>query len=274
MGNEKKILPLIYSRGERKNGNWGDIVSGVIGTWLSGLPVERVYYGAEDLRELYTATGSILQWIKAENVHVWGIGFIGDNLSLSIKITKVHGVRGPLTRANLLKLGVDCPEVYGDPALLLPLLYKPDIKKKYKLGIVPHYADFKDPVLDNFREQDDILVIDITKRGGGDYTRFLNEILSCDKIVSTSLHGLIAADAYGVPAVWGKISDKIVGDGFKFQDYQQSVGRGSLGPLILSEDVSRRDIFSSFKPYKVKIDLNKLLEACPYNYEGITVSGH
>lgn len=50
----------------------------------------------------------------------------------------------------------------------------------------------------------------------------INKLLSCDRILSTSLHGLIAAHAYGIPALW--IKDGYINtDGFKFKDYFSSV---------------------------------------------------
>ena len=59
------------------------------------------------------------------------------------KTKKIHAVRGPLTKAKLDSEGIACPEVFGDLALLMPEIYDPSFKKKYKVGILPHYVDKK-----------------------------------------------------------------------------------------------------------------------------------
>ena len=57
---------------------------------------------------------------------IWGSGMHDvEDRPVSCRNVRIHSVRGPLSRARWLELGVACPEVYGDPALLMPLLYPP-----------------------------------------------------------------------------------------------------------------------------------------------------
>ena len=53
---------------------------------------------------------------------------------------------------------------------------------------------------------------------------FVDEILMCKHVISSSLHGLIIAHVYLVPAMAIKISDNVEGGDFKFSDYYRSLG--------------------------------------------------
>ena len=78
--------------------------------------------------------------------------------------------------------GLACPEIYGDPALLLPEVYpNPGIEKKYKLGIIPHFKDKNDAYLkDHFSNHQDIKIIDIQNK---DPLKVVDEMLSCEKML-------------------------------------------------------------------------------------------
>lgn len=201
--------------------------------------------------------GSILQWAD-RNTIVWGPGFISAKSGIRRQPKKICAVRGPLSRNRLLKMGFSCPDVYGDPALLYPRFYRPSTKKLYKLGIVAHYIDRHSPLMKNLKAKG---VLDIHVKS--DVDKIVGQICSCERIASSSLHGLVVADAYGIPSTWIKITNKVLGLGFKFRDYFASVGRTETEPLVISPGVGISDILNSFNPYEIKIDLEKLWECCP-----------
>ncbi|MGB5417697.1 polysaccharide pyruvyl transferase family protein [Algibacter sp.] len=165
---------------------------------------------------IYVTIGSILSNVNHKCI-VWGSGIV--SIEYPIEKAKFLAVRGPQTRKHLLNQGYNVPEIYGDPALLLPKYYHPKVEKEYAIGIIPHYSDFK-KVKDFYKNEDGILLIDLMTNNVEATT---NEFLKCEKIVSSSLHGVIVAHAYGIPAVWQKFSDNVFGDDIKYQDYFESV---------------------------------------------------
>ena len=70
----------------------------------------------------------------------------------------------------------------------------------------------------------------------------------------------IIGDAYGIPSYWIKLSDDVLGNGFKFKDYFESVNRLDNEPLNWKGKLKGLKL----KPYQIDIDLDKLLNACPY----------
>jgi pyruvyltransferase len=241
--------------------NFGDILNPVITKAFSSKPIKRISSRQFGQYEHYFVIGSILQRCT-ENTIVWGSGFISDDVSCRQAPKRIHAVRGPLTRAKLVAQGIECPEVYGDPALLLPAIYIPKVPdKKFKLGIVPHYKDKYCTWL-NKNQQAEIKIIDVQNK---DPLKVVDEIISCEKIISSSLHGLIVADAYGIPAIWTKFSEKVLGDGFKFRDYFSSVGRNDKSPLEINETTSIEMILNNFYTYKIEFDSEKLIRNCPFS---------
>jgi pyruvyltransferase len=251
--------------------NWGDAVNPVLIQHFSGKKPFRItkYWINLKNEPIYAVVGSILDYPlltskMLKNTIIWGSGFVADSGRLQGVPKKICAVRGPLTRNNIIKTGIKCPEIYGDPALLYSKLYKPNIAKKYKLGIIPHYTDKENNLLKNFKKVPEIKLIDIA----GPINSVVDEICSCKYIASSSLHGIIVADSYNVPSLWIKFSDNVWGEGFKFRDYFGSVRRLEPEPLVITEGIMVDDIYNTFYNYKIDIDLNELLEVCPfYNCE-------
>ena len=160
--------------------------------------------------------GSIISRSQKRTL-VWGSGIIKkDDL---INGGNFLAVRGPKTAQRIKDLGYASTEVYGDPALLLPILYNPKIEKKYTIGIIPHFFHYEE-LVNVYPEKDKtVLFINLLTNNVEDV---INQILSCEKIISTSLHGLIVAHAYQIPAIWWKYG-KLNGDDIKFYDYLESL---------------------------------------------------
>lgn len=158
--------------------------------------------------------GSILDQCHTDCT-VWGAGFQNEN-EICEK-GKIVAVRGYETVKRLKDIGFLIPDniAIGDPAILLPLLYLPKVEKRYKLGIVMHVND-KDYIQEHFSMYH---LIDVET---DDVTGFMDDLCSCEYILTTSLHGLILAHSYGIPALWMR-KNWIGSDGFKFRDYFSSV---------------------------------------------------
>jgi pyruvyltransferase len=208
----------------------------------------------------YVTCGSIVRNAN-RCATVWGSGIIISEDGVSSG-TKFCSVRGPLTRNRILDVGYHCPEIYGDPALLLPKFYKPKYRKPCGIGIVPHFVDqsLVDGLMGN-KIMDRFKIINIC----APIESVIDEIVGCECVLSSSLHGIVFSDAYGIPSVWIKMTDKLAGDGIKFRDYGLSVGRTMDSPLDLSESINESilDIARNTKPI-VPFDTQPMLEACPF----------
>jgi pyruvyltransferase len=220
----KKVIHLFWWSEPRLMGknyeNYGDLLSKYLVEKISGKEVKWIqpkkipWYKFN--RSNLLAVGSIIHHANKRSV-VWGSGIIDHKQNIAK--AEFRAVRGPLTRKYLVKLGYACPEIYGDPALLLPIIFYPEIKKKYSYGIVPHYHDYK-VVVEQYKNKPKIKVIDLMTL---DVENVTTQILECEKIISSSLHGLIVSHAYGIPALLVQFSNKLFGDGVKFRDYLESV---------------------------------------------------
>jgi len=255
--NERVILP-------NNTLNWGDLVPYKIidGLFECGLN-EGDVFNVKNAGKRYPvlSTGSIMHFTNKDCI-VWGSGCI-DEGRVGESPKKVYAVRGPLTRNELLKRNIECPEVYGDPALLYPKIYNPKIEKKYKWGIIPHYIEYESlhdiKTIKNL-EQKGFKVIDICSGS----KNFINELLEVENVISSSLHGLIVADAYGIPNARIRISNKLIGGDFKFKDYYLSVNREIDLGLQLSKDTTLEEIENLHYNKKINIDLDLLLNSSPW----------
>ncbi|HLV26624.1 MAG TPA: polysaccharide pyruvyl transferase family protein [Gemmatimonadales bacterium] len=241
--------------------NWGDIVNPVLVEHLSGrtvLQASRVFNVRR--RTIYTVIGSILDGLAQSPVEVWGSGFKVESSRFRVRPRRIHAMRGPLSAAIARSQGLSVPDVFGDPALLFPLLYTPEKKVEYQLGIIPHYADRNSPYVARLGALPGVHVIDILSG----ITAVPDEIARCAAIASSSLHGMILADSYGIPSTWLEFSSNVEGSGFKFRDYLAGVGRREATPLLVTEATSLAEIVDRLGNDPARPQLNELLRSCPF----------
>lgn len=194
------------------------------GDALNPLLLEKVFKLKVEWSGLSTArlvgAGSCLQWVakavkeKPHEMLIWGTGYIFDQEpyvdSSQVKHLAVRGVKsrmyGRLRDDTLM----------GDPGLLAPLFFEKPIHKKYRVGIVPHLWNICDKELDDIKsDHPEVKIIDVRE----DALKVIMQIAECDFIFSSSLHGLVIADSFGIPNQWVTFKEIPFGGSWKFLDY-------------------------------------------------------
>jgi pyruvyltransferase len=223
------MIPIYYY--EDGNHNVGDLLP------LTILPalfpqLTAVTSDPEHLAPKLVSVGSVLQYAVQPGDVVWGTGLIAqpDTPRIDPATVTTLALRGPRARMLYSPATPFLPDqrpVYGDPGLLISLTTPPyDTTRRRYTAYVPHYIDnipdkYPAPPYADF-------TIDITSP----LPEILDKYAQCHTIVSTSLHGLILAEATRVPSVvWLKSPSKnIVGGTFKFLSYFEGTGRYHVKP--------------------------------------------
>jgi pyruvyltransferase len=245
--------------------NWGDQINKHLAPCLgSGFSYIDI-----DMRNRYLKTskayaknreilmiGSIAQHCR-NNSEVWGSGVIDPSIPMRSPPRRVWAVRGPLTQTYFKNNAVPCPEVFGDPALLLPRYFQPVVEKTQEMGIILH----NDHQSAHIPHRDEVLRISL--RWGFD--KVLRSILSCERIISSSLHGLIVSDAYGIPNVRLVTDKPLRGGDFKFDDYYDSIRWSRRDVVHLSELQHGRSMKAQCVSRDINLNLEALEAACPLN---------
>lgn len=250
------MIKLVYYSGP----NFGDRLSPYIIHNLSGEPVQRkdyyrgVWYNVKciikycihgNFSEIRTLTwtyervllgiGSII-YAHNKNSVVWGSGFLSAEQRLrKNSVLKVLATRGVMTSEMVCQSGYSTTCIYGDPAMLLPLIYAPQkIMMAHEIGLIPHYSELE--LFKNTYSQK-AQVIDVTNNN---IEHIIDQICSCKVVLSSSLHGIIVAHSYGIPAIWIKGYSLEPGV-FKFQDYFSSICQKNYDPYPIDDIVNGKD---------------------------------
>lgn len=234
----------------KKEQNLGDMLSEIICNYMCNYYAIDFNKQTKKTKHMY-CIGSIM-FFGYQDATVWGTGALNE-LSNTLKNCikekllrhlDIRAVRGPLTRNVLLKLGLNCPDIYGDPAILLPLFYKPKIESSSnKILVIPHFEE--NIKLDNNED------FEIFNMKTDDWKKSIDKIASAKCVISSSLHGIIIAESYGIPAIF--LCNDMKKEIFKFKDYYFSTGREDF-PIIKSIEEGCNYDFSTFK----KIDFSSM----------------
>lgn len=204
---------LFYFKNDRNFGDW-------LGPYIyDKLSSTSHIYGEpsdDEDQNILLMCGSIIQMGKLNSI-VCGAGLIFGDATFA-KPKQTICVRGKLTRKRFLELGYECPEIYGDPGILMPRLYNKPVEKKYKIALIPHLWDYNH-ICGKYHDDDDIAVVNLTLSDFNTIENIIDKINMAEKTVSSSLHGIVISHAYGIPCLWAKFNQNLWGDGVKFHDY-------------------------------------------------------
>lgn len=195
----------------RRVNNFGDLIGpALVERILADRGVDPACGGA---RRLLTV-GSILHLAAPDDV-VWGSGINGKEVRLPPGLRlDVRAVRGPITHRLLHEAGIEAPRVYGDPALLWSRFWPRESYAdgdRRAVGFVPNLHDWA-------RHRDDPRVI----APQGDLHTIVGQIARCELVVATSLHGIVLAESFGIPA---RLVPPSAEPMHKYHDYYAGTGR-------------------------------------------------
>lgn len=248
-----------------------------IGPWLLEAITGRPAYntiGQPNADGALITAGSLITGMQRPDMTIWGSGLSAPLSEKAIKRLQdrepreILAVRGVRTRNQLIKhLGWDVPEVFGDPALLMPYVLQPGERPNDRSGlsVVPHHA------------HGHILTEELVGRCGGHHVDVqrpaevvTEEIAQSDLVVSTSLHGIVLAQAYGIPWVWLHIADKgLTGERFTFSDFFTTLEKSEVASVSVTAEVAAEldlaKVASMATLPGSKFDPLALVEALPYD---------
>jgi predicted GH43/DUF377 family glycosyl hydrolase len=232
MGPRDPARPSKGMAGSFVHGNFGDLTVPHMLRRLTGLHLVNTapQPGAGDDGPRLVTVGSVAHTCREGDV-IWGTGCNGARGEMLYAPRRLHVIatRGPISREFLRLAGHDVGRVTQmfDPASLIPLVFAEEVAamraavtRRDGVLLVPHYRDemavrrLHPELADRIQSPDSPLFAMIAR------------MLRSELVISSSLHGLIVAEALGVPAVWLR---PIMGENeLKFTDYYLGTGRFTI----------------------------------------------
>jgi hypothetical protein len=265
---EHGAVPLSWVATHRSSpyANLGDALSAVVVAALAGADIRHAHFDSP--AERIVAVGTIGHAQRNGRPHIWGTGFdarpsgMSDYAAPRDTVLEIHATRGPRSAALLRSAGItSAPLAYGDPVWLLPRIWPMEhVRKAYDIGVVVHLSELdrqhpETGVRPTYRRYDipheltgNIRIINTLAPPTLDALEAkVAEIAACRMILSTSLHGLVLAEAYGIPCAWfglrgagtGRmlpLADDDVSIDHRMRDFYLGAGASHLPAFCLDRD--------------------------------------
>lgn len=233
-----------------KGENFGDYLSKII---IGEIAISKGFKKAKSIENKLLGVGSILHFANTNDI-IWGSGINGKIGLDKLKFTNldIKALRGPLTQEVLKKMNIKTPDIFGDPALLMPTLF-PKLKYtpiKNKVTIIPNLNEYVECIKITPKTYNLISPL-------RHWTFVFKEILSSEIVYTSSLHGLIICEAFKVPVVLFKpFGGETL---FKYEDYLEGTGRKlDRIPKTFNEGINENNgIVLKSPKYKMEEILNQ-----------------
>ena len=232
--------------------NFGDFVTPWLASYFTNRPILNVR-NIPSSEGAILGVGSIVQAFgeNHKKIKVWGSGIISadNHLATATKLKKtrldhVYACRGELTKKFFNDYDFSHSNILGDPALLFGKLYEPKKNKikKYKYAIIPHYIHFK--IFEEMKIKD-CIIVDVRN----ELTSVIDQIANSEKVISTSMHGLIIAQSYNIPWLHLYINNGrlLMGEEFKFEDFFSILNREKVSQFKINKsDININTVMGLF----------------------------
>lgn len=191
--------------------NFGDKLTPWLFDFLE-IPYEYVDRGCKE--DHYIMTGSILPACNEHSI-IWGAGIAQSQDIAKPKL--ITAVRGGWTRSDVLESGWNCPAVYGDISILLPMIFNYTRKTVREIGVIPHMID-RDKQEGEFQDVTDSV------------ENIVDYILESETIQTSSLHVAMTAKFFK-KEVRFVASPDVIGQDHKWYDFYMTYVNGAYNLL-------------------------------------------
>ncbi len=240
--------------------NVGDLINPSVVAAVSGCPTA---WTANRARPHLLAIGSVMASATAASL-IWGSGVMHASAKAvgGALPGNVFAVRGQLSRQALRAAGMAVGDVpLGDPGYLAPTLLgvMRQPVPRHKVGVVAHYVDRQNPLFRRLLAAPGVADLNVHD----DPRRFIEQMADCAAVLSSSLHGLIFAEALGLPNLWVTVGGDIGGGRFKYDDWFSTTRRPQQNPHEIGARDNVHHLARIAEVRESSIDVDALKAAFP-----------